>query len=109
MAGTLLPAFGPPEPVLRGSLGPSPSATPACGPVRGSCWHVLCVPRRHGDRYATPGAGSELHVEFFEFVGVLHRGFAPFDHFRQSHDPVAIRGGIIVEMHIVGEEARDDR
>src|SRR5229473_4277782 len=107
MAGTLLPVFGQCEPALRASLGLSPSATPACGPVRGPSWHVLCVPRWHGDRSATRGAGSELHVEFFELVGLLHRGFAPFDHFRQSHDPVAIRNAVIVEMHVVTDEARD--
>src|ERR1700746_1561732 len=39
-------------------------------------WHAGCLSHKHGST-DTQRAGSELHVEFFEFVGFLHRGFAP--------------------------------
>jgi len=54
-------------------------------------------------------AGSELRIEFFEFVRFPHRGFAPLDHLGQGHDSVAIRSAVVIEMHIIGEKACDDR
>src|ERR1700751_156008 len=35
-----------------------------------------------------PWIPSELHIELFDLVRLLHRGRTPFDHLRQRHDPL---------------------
>src|SRR5262249_55440545 len=61
-----------------------------------------------GHRDADVSFCSELDVELFQFVGLGFGASDPFLHERHRHDGFAIGGALGIELHVVGEEARDD-